>query len=149
VVDRVVDVVVARQRVGVEGRLDHLHEADRRGAGGGVGVPAVLGARVAGGLVHRGLVDRVVRHRVAVRAQDRDGLVDPPVQVVRVGGGRARGRAAARGRGGGGAGAGRGLLRARRRGAGGRRRGGLVARGRGRGAGRHEDGPADLDEVLV
>src|SRR3954454_3733564 len=96
VVDRVPDVAVAGQLVGVERRVDRLHESLGRRALGGVRVPVVDRVRVAAGLVLDDLPDalRVGLGDVdALLAQLLDGLLDPLLHVAR--GRAAGGRAAA------------------------------------------------------
>ena len=80
--DRVEDALVGERREhgGAEGRVDELHEALRRRARGGVGVPAVDGVGVARGLPHDDLLD--ARRQLLGQAHEPERLLDLAVEGV-------------------------------------------------------------------
>src|SRR5690606_10059908 len=76
----------ARQFVGVERRVDALHQPLRRGAALPVGVPLVDRVRIPAGLLlddRPDLVDVVLGDRDAVLPEDLDRLPDPLLDVAR------------------------------------------------------------------
>ncbi len=81
--------------VGLEGRVDDLEQALGRDSVPGVDVPEVDRLGIARGLAHHVAVNSVVASGNTVLGHDGEGLADPPVEIVRVGGrglGRGLGR---------------------------------------------------------
>ncbi len=88
--------------VRLERRVDDLEQALGRGALDRVGVPVVDRGRVARGLAHDVAVDALVGTGDALLGHDRERLLDPAVEVIRVGDGLLLGgRGGVRHRGGG------------------------------------------------